>query len=103
MEFTKGVSNPGVVVPGALVPGLFRSSCTVLCEISKRSKYVETLLHVEKLSIRQIDKNLYTRISCGVPCELSKLSKLMETKILVLEFPYRAYEVLKYLSINFLE
>ena len=40
-------SNPGAVVPGALVPGEFGSGCALPCEISKRSKYVETIPHIE--------------------------------------------------------
>ena len=53
-DFEKGASNPGAVVPGVLVQGAFGRGCTVLCNISKRSKCVETIPHVEKLSICHI-------------------------------------------------
>ena len=38
--FVKGVSYPVAVVTGELVPGAFGSGCAVLCELSKRSKYM---------------------------------------------------------------
>ena len=54
VEFKKRKSNQGEVVPGALAPGDSGSGCTVTCEISKRSKFVETITHVETLSICHI-------------------------------------------------
>ena len=49
--FAKGESNMGVIVPGALVPEVFGGRCAVPCDISKHSKYVETITHVENLSL----------------------------------------------------
>ena len=46
-EFAKGSSNLVAVVPEALAPRAFGSSCTVPCELSKWSKWVETIPHVE--------------------------------------------------------
>ena len=50
----KGASNPGVVVQRALAPEHFGSGCAVPCELSKRSKCVETIPHVDKLSLCHI-------------------------------------------------
>ena len=50
-EFTKGASHLGAVVLGELVLGAFGSGCTVMCKLSKWSKCVETIPHVEKLSL----------------------------------------------------
>ena len=61
---------------------------------------MESIIHVEKLSICHIDKKVCTGSGCVVPCEISKQYKYVETEIFVLEFTYCAYEILKYLSIN---
>ena len=50
-------------------------------ELSERSKYVETIPHVEKLSICHIDNNLCTWSSCAVPCELLERSKCVKSKM----------------------
>ena len=92
----KGASNPVEVVPGELAPGVFRSGCMVPCEISKPSNCMDTIPHVDKFSICNIDKNVCTRSGYVVPCEISKWSKYMETKISVFKTTYRAYEILKY-------
>ena len=49
--FLKGASNLGKFVLGLLTLGEFGSGCAVPCDLSKRSKCVETILHVEKLSL----------------------------------------------------
>ena len=43
-------------MPGILALGAFGSGWTVPCELPKRSKCVETIFHVENLSIYDIDK-----------------------------------------------
>ena len=53
-DFAKGASNPGEVVPRALAPGVSGSGCTVPCDLSKRSKCVENIPHVENISICHI-------------------------------------------------
>ena len=52
--FAKGESNMGAVLLEALSPGAFGSGCAVPCEVSKRSKCVETIPHVEKFSMYHI-------------------------------------------------
>ena len=45
--FAKGVPNMGVVVPEELMLGAFGIGCTVSFKVSKWSKYMEVIPHVE--------------------------------------------------------
>ena len=58
------MSNLGAVVLGGSVSGVFGSVCAVPCELSKRSKCVETIPNVETFPyvmycIVETDSNFY--------------------------------------------
>ena len=65
-------------------------------------KVSRSVCHLKSAEIRDtpVDKTLWTGSGCRVRCEISKWSIFMSNKMkfhkLVLEFTYRAYEILKY-------
>ena len=65
-----------------------------MAKLSEQFKFVETIPHVEILSICHIDQKLCKGSIWAVPYERSKSSICVETKLFVLVFTYHAYETL---------